>query len=605
CEYVEFYVETYDVPPDCDNARLRIDYGDGTVEEGVSWCTENYAYYYTYHGYNPSGGPYTATTSYTNDDGATWTEICSFEIECVEAGDCVINGWRYVRNDTSIDNSVSQWPTLALEEAKDRWDIDVNPQVVTQFQGWLEYSQCDNGGFGYDSPCSWVNFAKTGAGLAMLKWAGYGPGDTNVQDALSFLDSTWDSTCYDGNLGEFYAMYAFYKGMKYLGLSNLNGRAWEDLYTQYLIANQSTDGSWYDCGSWIPNPDMTTAIALAILAPAVAGLPPVADADGPYGPVNPGQNVLLDGSGSFHQDPTKVLVLYEWDFDASDGLWWDSAPAPDPGEGAVGITPTTSYPDTGADETYTVTLRVTDNSDPVMTDEDTSEVSVTTGNVPPVAQTNGPWAGLPGDTITFDATSSYDPNAGPPLNDYIASYEWDLDGDGVYNEAGGDDGTPVTPGDYSIVQKTYPSPVSQTVTLRVTDSFGLSDETSPQVSIVSIALVYGQDYDICFRDMINRFQQRLGIVVLFRNDGNATAENVVMTLTQTPTNLTILQDTAVLGTMGPGDEVSTACDPGAMTADIEVMLDRRIPPAGDWRWKAEFDVDGQHFILNNLPPIGP
>jgi len=543
-------------------------------------------------------------------EGEFWSGSCICDVDEEE---CEMAGWRYTRNYDSVDNSVSQWPILGLEEAKERWDININPQVIETFKGWLAYSQGATGGFGYSSPGDWENFAKTGAGLAMLKWAGYTSSDTNVQNALGFLDSNWDVTCYDdGNLGDFYAMYAFYKGMKYLGLDELNGRAWEDIYTIDLIGRQNLDGSFFECGEWIPSPDMTTGIALAMLAPAVAGLPPVADAGGPYGPVNAGQNVPLDGFGSDHQDPTKNLVLYEWDFDASDGLWWDTKPSPDPEEGDTGITANTSYPDTGGDETYTVTLRVTDDSDPVQMDDDTSTVTVTSGNVPPVAQTNGPWAGLPGDMIVFDGTSSYDPNEcttpGDPScieDDSIVLYEWDIDGDGLLNEGNGDDGTPVTSGDYSVVQKTYPEPISQTVTLRVTDSFGLTGLTSPQVNIVSIALVYGTDYNTCFRGRNSRYEYRLGIQVRFENMGTGTAENVIVTLTQTPTNLTILNGIAELGNMSPGGVVLTGCDPDAMSADIELLFDRRIRPTGDWRWKAEFNFEGKHYIINNLPPLLP
>ena len=615
CENVEFYVNYYNVT-DCGTALFRIDYGDGITEEGMNWCDVSSAQFSTNHAYDPNMGPYIATAYFSQDSGLNWTEICSLEIECTTSTEeCGINGWRYTRNDSSIDNSVSQWPALALDEAKDRWDINVNPQVIVEFDGWLAYSQNANGGFGYTSgdDGDWLNFAKTGAGLAMLKCTGYTSSDTNVQNALSFLDSNWDFTCNEGNLGDFYAMYAFYKGMKCLGLDELNGRIWEDIYTEYLVVipGQNTDGSWSECGSWIPDPDMTTGMALAMLAPAVAGLPPVADAGGPYGPVNAGQNVPLYGSGSFHQDPTKNLVFYEWDFDASDGLWWDTSPVPPLGEGDTGIKVFTSYPATGVEKIYTVTLRVTDDSTPVQRNNDTSTVTVTSGNVPPVAQTNGPWAGLPGVMIIFDGTSSYDPNDcttpgdSSCFGDYIASYEWDLDGDGDFNEANGDDGTPVTPGDYSIVEKLYPEPISQAGTLRVTDSLGLFDFTSPQVNIVSIALVYATEYNTCFREKIGRFEFRLGIEVEFPNLGTGTAENVIVTLTQTPTNLTILNGTALLGDMEPGDVVLTGCDPDTMSADIELLLNRRIAPTGEWHWKAEFDFNGKHYIIDNLPPIAP
>lgn len=521
---------------------------------------------------------------------------------------CTMAGWRYQPNDSSIDNSVSQWPTLALEEARSRWGININPTAIDLFKGWLTYSQNTNGGFGYTAPDDWVNFPKTGAGLAMLKWVGYDATHPSVQAALGFLDANWDWTCYDGNLGSMYGMYAFYKGMKFLHLDTLGGRNWEALYTDYLIANQRLEGAWGTCGGWIPEP-MTTGVALAMLAPAVAGLPPVAFAGGPYGPVNAGQNVSLDGSGSFHQDATKNLIQYKWDFDAADGLWWNSAASPAPGQGAFGINVNTSYPDTGADETYTVTLMVTDDSTPPMSDVDTSMVQVNSGNVGPVAQTNGPWAGAPGVTLTFDGTSSYDPNActtpGDPscLGDGIVLYEWDIDGDGLFNEANGDDGVPVSSGDFSIVRKTFPAPISGLVTLRVHDSHGLIDTATNE--ILSIALVFAQDYEYCFRVRNGRFIYHDGIVVEFQNFGTGVAENLVVTLTSVPTNRTIVKGTAILGTVGPGEVVRTDCDSVAKTAEIESDLDTRRPANGVWSWQAEFDFNGQHYIIPNLPALAP
>ncbi|MFH2091120.1 MAG: hypothetical protein ABIJ31_02045 [Pseudomonadota bacterium] len=523
--------------------------------------------------------------------------------------ECIMAGWRYDRNDSSIDNSVAQWPTLALEEAKTRWNINVNPQVVELFKGWLSYSQDGSGGFGYSSPGDWVNFPKTGAGLAMLKWAGFTSADVNVQAALAYLDTNWANTCYDGNLGSFYGMYAFYKGMKFLGLTTTPaGTAWEDVYTSYLISNQNPDGSWNSCDGWIPDP-MNTGTALAMLAPAVAGLPPVAEAGGPYGPVNANQVVYLDGSGSFHQDGTKNLISYDWDFDVSDGLWWDSAAFPAPGQGAVGIITQVSYPDTGSDATYTATLRITDDSTPAMIDTDTATITVTSGNVAPDAVTNGPWAGIPGVPIIFDGTGSTDPNScttsGDPscLADSIVSYEWDLDGDGLYNETNGEDGMPVTPNDWSIVTKTYSTPTSGLAALRVTDSYGLQDSAVNQ--ILSIAVAYATRYNYCLVQRTGRFTYNDFLTVEFTNIGNQVAQNLVVTLTSVPTDRTIVSGVSSLGDLAPGSSAFTACDPNVPAADIQLTRNVRINPTGTWSWQAEFDFNGQHYIIPNMPPLAP
>ncbi|UCG70112.1 MAG: right-handed parallel beta-helix repeat-containing protein [Thermoplasmata archaeon] len=60
-------------------------------------------------------------------------------------------------------------------------------------------------------------------------------------------------------------------------------------------------------------------------------------------------------------------LVYEWDFDASDGLWWDTGAVPD----ATGPTPTHVYGDDGV---FVTTLRVTDSQN--LTDMDICNITV-------------------------------------------------------------------------------------------------------------------------------------------------------------------------------------------------------------------------------------
>jgi len=597
------------------SGTFTINWGDGTSNDYPSdnlycpygsggYATVGYDVNYPSHTY-ATDDTYTISVSFS-DGVHDPVSLCTTQVDVsvvscgpVENG---AGGWRYEPNYEDSDNSVTQWPVLALAEARNRWGIDINPEVINMLNLWLAYSQCDNGGFGYTSPNNWCNFPKTAAGLIMLNYVGKNLSDTAVQNAMNFLDNSWSSTCYDGNFGSMYGMYAFYKGMKIWGLVDLPSHTnWEKSYTEYLVGAQQSDNGWNSCDNWMDY-NFATYMALAILAPEVAELPPVANAGGPYPDINPSQTVTLDGSKSLHQDPAKQIIKWCWDFDASNGLWWDTKPAPDAGEGACGITVNTSYPDVGHDQIYTITLQVTDNSSPTpMTDTDTATVEVTTGNVPPVAVTNGPWSGLPNTIITFDGSASYDPNSGPPLNDEIVSYEWDLNADGSFN--GAEDGTPDLVLGYKKVTKSFPFPISLPATLKVTDSYGLTGTSSAQYNIVSIAVVYGQEYETCFRERLNRFEERLGVKVRFKNLGDSPAENLVMTLTQTPSNLQILKSQTNLGTLNPGVEKWSACDPTAKTADIELKFDRRIVPSGEWRWRADFDFNGKHYIVDNIPPL--
>ncbi len=93
-------------------------------------------------------------------------------------------------------------------------------------------------------------------------------------------------------------------------------------------------------------------------------LPPVADA-------GPNQTVYIDDevqfNGSNSSDPDGTIEFYEWDFDANDGLWWETGAPPD----AVGPTPTHTYDWNGL---FIVTLKVTDNDG--LNDTDTCEIMV-------------------------------------------------------------------------------------------------------------------------------------------------------------------------------------------------------------------------------------
>ena len=79
--------------------------------------------------------------------------------------------------------------------------------------------------------------------------------------------------------------------------------------------------------------------------------PPIADA-GPDQVIDEAEEVHFDGTAS--SDPDGTITSYEWDFDAGDGLWWDTGAAPD----ATGLTPSHTYGDNGE---VIATLRVTDD----------------------------------------------------------------------------------------------------------------------------------------------------------------------------------------------------------------------------------------------------
>ena len=91
--------------------------------------------------------------------------------------------------------------------------------------------------------------------------------------------------------------------------------------------------------------------------------------------------------------------------------------------------------------------------------------------VPPVANATGPYVGDEGSLITFDASGSYDPDGS------IVLYEWDFDGDEIYDNSSTSPTATFTWGDDYM----------GTVTLRVTDDDGLSDTDTAGITVNNVA----------------------------------------------------------------------------------------------------------------------
>ncbi|MEH3053658.1 MAG: PKD domain-containing protein [Patulibacter minatonensis] len=147
-----------------------------------------------------------------------------------------------------------------------------------------------------------------------------------------------------------------------------------------------------------------------------------------------GQTVTYD-SGESTGDP--ALIKREWDLDG-DGTFEASGPST-----------TTSYATPGK---RTVRLRVTD----VYGEVSTAVLTTNVNQLPTAAFTGGP--GTVGTPVQFDGSGSGD-------DAKVASYAWDLDGDGTFETDGGAVPT---------ISKTYAAAGTVNVRLRVTDDLGAS-----------------------------------------------------------------------------------------------------------------------------------
>jgi len=421
-----------------------------------------------------------ATTGSPNVVGRTYKDIAQDMVDWIAWGQSdpytgvYEGGWRYTANYGMSDSSVSQWPVIGMEAAERNFGtsgLTVPSFVRPELLKWSTYDQGSDGGFGYTGPGYWENTAKTGAGCAMLNWAGVPTSDTSFQNALSFLNVHWyDSASTYTNFGDYYTMYGIMKGMRIPNpdIVFIGSHDWYAEYARYIVDEQNNYGGEYVVDySWLSSyleGTLATAWAIAILTPTLVTPGPVADAGPDLNNFPPTIPVKFDASGSYHRDPTKSIVLYEWDFE-SDGTW-DYSGTDVKVEHAY---PAYYNPDGSIDwdktaKDYTATLRVTDDSDPVLQDTDTCIIHITAPPWKPVADPDGPYQGSIGVPISLDGSKSYDPESKmyPPEHPWyetIAKYEWDLNNDGKF-----DDSVDIKP------SYTWNSIGTYSVGLKVTDS---------------------------------------------------------------------------------------------------------------------------------------
>ena len=163
-----------------------------------------------------------------------------------------------------------------------------------------------------------------------------------------------------------------------------------------------------------------------------------------YSPSSPavGDSVYFDASNS--SDPDGSIVSFQWNF----------------GDGHSGSGQQIQHRFNNAG-TYTVVLVVTDNSG--NTDSVDHTVTVSDNTTPVALFTFSPESPSTSDTITFNASASYDPDG------TITNYTWDF----------GD----TSSGSGVIVYHQYSAAGTYTVWLRVTDSDGISDSISIEITV--------------------------------------------------------------------------------------------------------------------------
>ncbi|MUV59624.1 PKD domain-containing protein [Halobacterium sp. CBA1126] len=172
--------------------------------------------------------------------------------------------------------------------------------------------------------------------------------------------------------------------------------------------------------------------------------PPSATVDGAT-TVRTGVDASFDATGSSDTDGT--VTAYRWDIDEDGDVERN------------GATTSVAFEDDGV---YEVAVTVVDDDGAT----DTTTTNVTVRNRPPEAAAgineSEPLVEAP---VTFDATDSGDTDG------TVTTVEWDVDADGVFEREG------------ATIRRAFSDPGTRTVTARVTDDDGATNETTVTVDV--------------------------------------------------------------------------------------------------------------------------
>ncbi len=369
-------------------------------------------------------------------------------------------GWRYGCNNFP-DNSVNQWAAIGLLAGERQFGIAVPPAVKNFNKIWVGNSQRADGAFGYTGPNPvWGPFATTPSGMVQLALDKIGRGDPMWDKAETFMRDNFGpptSNAVSSPKNYFYGLFSFTKSMLLhdngsgtLGLKDLRSQTpgilpikdWyaaekskgepEDGVARTLVNAQAANGDWPGndySGDQIPF-NVGWAVIMLNRTVFTSG-EPVACATATPNPVFNGGTVQLRGTCSFHQDPNKQIV--QWDWDPTGGTNFTLH--------GVNVSKTFSGP---VGSTIPVRLRVTDNAGG--TNDTIINIVINAPPLSPTANPGGPYNICPqnvylpfylnGTKSTNPDEGKKDPNCPNCPGDTIVSYEWDFFGNNQFVNAG-------------------------------------------------------------------------------------------------------------------------------------------------------------------------
>ncbi len=375
-------------------------------------------------------------------------------------------GWRYLWN-SDADNSASQWAAIAVlaverspffREAV----VHTHPRMKDEaLLYWIPRSQYFDGyetsdmygAFGYqgkDFSTTWPCGKRqnlTASGLLQLVFTGkISSSHPRFVAGQRYLADTW--TDFLGGCPRIYGMYAAMKALTFVledpehpenlqpPFTTLTGRTrtfdwfWSEVaagdpvngLARYLVNLQQASGRWDEAKWGVDSPlisnHLATAWAVTILSHGIIQRPVAVCSVEPE--VSEGEVLSLDGSSSFHMDPARRIIRYEWDLDENGDFETTSESW------------SISHTFTGLGF-HDVCLRVVDDSTPPLTSlPDRCRIEVVPPPRPPNSDPGGPYcfcAGIHKLYLLDGSRSSVSPDRLEKEPDVarIVSFLWDLE----------------------------------------------------------------------------------------------------------------------------------------------------------------------------------
>jgi len=192
-------------------------------------------------------------------------------------------GWNYDAGAADrADNSNTGFAVLGLRYAE-AFGCEIPPIIKERLSVWIDFIQNDNnGGSGYDHPESMVNMLKTGNLLFEMAFVGDPITEPRVQNALNYIQYTWDHPEDDLNWAarDIHCLYLLMKGFEsysidFIHVSGEEINWFDEFATQLYYIHpqvQEPDGNYWVHG-WFGDRLLNTCWALYVLE-KVAPPPP-------------------------------------------------------------------------------------------------------------------------------------------------------------------------------------------------------------------------------------------------------------------------------------------------------------------------------------------